>query len=176
MCSPGGGGNLTKMRGCAIQIVKVPPINPEKFLKGIPINLDNFLKIMPINPEMPKQLTNKWILRENYAHKSGIYHEKGTQNMAQPRSTDKLSYPPRMFSWLLSQIDFTCTARHIEINSCIVQAPSKNAPHSLLWRSLNNTANYFNMACCASKVDLGKQTSEHSKSRREIINTDDLQR
>ena len=39
------GGGVTcvfKIRGCAIQIAKVPPINPEKFLKSIPINLENF--------------------------------------------------------------------------------------------------------------------------------------
>ena len=62
---------VSKTRGCAIQIVKVPPINPEKFLKSIPIYLENFLKIIPINPEMPKQLTNLCILTESYTHKSG---------------------------------------------------------------------------------------------------------
>ena len=75
MLGPGGrGGGVTlvsKIRGCAIQIVKVPLINPEKFLKSIPINPENFLKITPITPEMPKYLTNKWILTENYTHKSG---------------------------------------------------------------------------------------------------------
>ena len=43
--TPSRGGGVTcvsKIRGCAIQMVKVLPINPEKFLKSIPINLENF--------------------------------------------------------------------------------------------------------------------------------------
>ena len=31
---------------------------------------------------------------ENHTHKSGNYHENGTLKMAQPRTIDKLSYPP----------------------------------------------------------------------------------
>ena len=57
---PGGGGNLSfQDTGLCHSSPKIPPINPEKFVKSIPINLEDFLKIIPINPEMPKQLTNK---------------------------------------------------------------------------------------------------------------------
>ena len=42
--SRGGGVTLlSKIRGYAIQMVKVPPINPEKFFKNIPIDPEKFI-------------------------------------------------------------------------------------------------------------------------------------
>ena len=52
MC-PGGGGvtKFSTIWGCAIQILEVPSINPEKFLKSIPINPEKYLNSIPINLE-----------------------------------------------------------------------------------------------------------------------------
>ena len=69
----GGVTQVSKIRACAIQIVKVPPINPEKFLKSIPINPEKFLKSIPINPEkFLKSTTHKsGEISQKYTHKSG---------------------------------------------------------------------------------------------------------
>ena len=57
---PGEVTRVSKIQGCVIQIVKIPPINPDKFLKSISfINPENFLKIIPINPEILTMLSNK---------------------------------------------------------------------------------------------------------------------
>ena len=36
---------------------------------------------------------------EHHTHKSRNYHEKGTLKMGQPRTIDKLSYPPPQGEW-----------------------------------------------------------------------------
>ena len=54
--------------GCAIQFVKVPPIDLEKFPKCIPMNRENFLKITSVNPEIPKELTNKGIFTKTISN------------------------------------------------------------------------------------------------------------
>ena len=41
---------------------------------------------------------------ENHTHKSENYHEKGTLKMAQPRTIDKLSYPPGPGAIIISNL------------------------------------------------------------------------
>ena len=66
-----GVNQVSKIRGCAIRIAKVPPIKLEKFPKSITINPESFLKTIPIYPEIPKKLINELSFTKTHTNKYG---------------------------------------------------------------------------------------------------------